>query len=125
MMSEHSTSHDLAMRMIEDERQSVFFVGYSDVDTPAGRLRASRPGQTFLFSASAGELTRRCQMEEFDLTAHANRNDLLEFAVRLEPRAIILGHGQDSAMEWFDRQFRSRLPKAKIFKSAPGQVIEA
>jgi hypothetical protein len=62
MMTEKTAAHDLAVRMIGDERQSIFFVGYADPDSPAGHLRASRPGEPFLFSAGAGELTRQCDV---------------------------------------------------------------
>ena len=41
MMSENTAAHDLAVRMIGDEKQAIFFVGYADPDTPAGRLRAA------------------------------------------------------------------------------------
>src|SRR5439155_21982083 len=41
MMSEQTAAHDLAMRMIEDENQAIFFVGYADPDTPGGRLKAA------------------------------------------------------------------------------------
>jgi Cft2 family RNA processing exonuclease len=40
MMSENTAAHDLAARMIGDERQSILFVGYADPDSPAGRLKA-------------------------------------------------------------------------------------
>jgi len=33
MMSENTAAHDLATRMIGDERQAIFFVGYADPDT--------------------------------------------------------------------------------------------
>ena len=56
MMSEHTAAHDLALRMLEDERQAIFFVGYADPDTPGGRLKAAKPGETFIFSPSAGEV---------------------------------------------------------------------
>ncbi len=45
MMSENTAAHDLAARMIGDERQSIFFVGYADPDTPGGRLKAAKPGR--------------------------------------------------------------------------------
>src|SRR6266446_2150179 len=70
MMSEHTAAHDLAARLIGDERQAIFFVGYADPDTPGGRLKAARKGETFVFSGHAGEVTRRCEVEDFDLTAH-------------------------------------------------------
>ena len=52
MLTECTPAHDLAMRMIGDERQAIFFVGYADPDTPGGRLKAAKPGETFVFSAA-------------------------------------------------------------------------
>jgi Cft2 family RNA processing exonuclease len=124
MMSENTAAHDLAVRMIGDERHAIFFVGYADPDTPGGRLKAARPGETFLFSAAAGEVTRRCQVEDFDLTAHANRDDLLEFIGQVEPRAIFLGHGEEDARRWFEEQIRLRYPKVRLFQPQPGAALE-
>jgi len=119
MMSENTAAHDLAARMIGDERQNIFFVGYADPDSPAGRLKAARMGETFVFSPRAGRVTKNCDMQDFDLTAHANRADLLEFVGRVSPRAILLGHGDDSARGWFAEQIRTRWPKIKIFQPQP------
>jgi Cft2 family RNA processing exonuclease len=119
MMSENTAAHDLAARMIGDERQSIFFVGYADPDSPAGRLRAAKPGETFVFSPRAGRVTRNCELQEFDLTAHANRGDLLEFVGQVSPRVVLLGHGDDSARAWFAEQIRSRWPKIQIFQPEP------
>jgi Cft2 family RNA processing exonuclease len=125
MMSEKTASHDLALRMAGDERHAIFFVGYTDPDTPGGRLRAAKPGEKFVLSPSGGSVTRRCQIEEFDLTAHANREDLLDFVDQAEPRAVVLGHGERGSREWFAEQIRMRHPKIKIFQPGPGENIEA
>jgi Cft2 family RNA processing exonuclease len=124
MMSENTAAHNLAMRMIGDPRQSIFFVGYSDPDTPGGRLKASKPGETFLFSPSAGQVTRQCEVEEFDLTAHANRNDLLDFVSQVEPRVVILSHGEEESRQWFETQIHARHPKMKIVRPGPGQSVQ-
>src|SRR6185369_12524706 len=79
MMTEKTAAHELALRMVNHEEHAIFFVGYADPDTPGGRLKRAKLGETFLFSQSGGELTRRCEIEDFDLTAHANRDDLMEF----------------------------------------------
>jgi len=123
MMSEHTAAHDLAARMIGDERQSIFFVGYADPDTPGGRLKRAKPGETFVFSPSAGRVTRRCQVQDFDLTAHANRGDLLDFVGQVLPRAILLGHGGDDARAWFEEHIRARWPKIKILQPQPGKIM--
>ena len=124
MMSENTAAHNLAMRMIGDEKQAIFFVGYADQDTPGGRLKAAVPGVPFIFSPSAGELTRRCELEDFDLTAHANRDELLNFVGQVSPRTVLLGHGDEDSRQWFEDQIRTRHPKIKVIQPAPGKVVE-
>jgi len=125
MMSENTAAHDLAARMIGDERQSIFFVGYADPDSPAGRLKAAKRGETFVFSPSAGRVTKNCDMRDFDLTAHANRGDLLEFIGQVAPRAILLGHGDEDSRAWFEEQIRSRWPKIKVIQPQSGKIVSA
>jgi Cft2 family RNA processing exonuclease len=123
MMSENTAAHDLAARMIGDERQSIFFVGYADPDTPGGRLKKATPGETFVFSPGAGRVTRKCELLDFDLTAHANREELLEFVGRISPRVILLGHGGDDSRHWFEAQIRGRWPQIKIIQPQPGRTV--
>jgi len=124
MMSENTAAHELGMRMIGDERQAIFFVGYADPDTPGGRLKKAKLGETFLFSGTAGEVTRRCELEDFDLTAHANRDELLNFVGQVSPRAVLLGHGSDTSRQWFEEQIRAKYPKIKVIQPGPGKIVE-
>lgn len=125
MMNANTAAHDLALRMIEDERHGIFFVGYADPDTPAGRLRAATPGAAFPFGALDRSVTRRCEIREFDLTAHANREELLDFVGRVSPRRVILGHGEDAARAWFRDQLAMRHPRIRVFDPGPGETVEA
>jgi Cft2 family RNA processing exonuclease len=124
MMSENTAAHDLALRMMGDEKQAIFFVGYADSETPGGRLKAAKDGETFIFSGSGGEVTRRCEVGDFDLTAHANREDLLDFVGRVEPRTILLGHGDADARKWFEEKIHARHPKIKVIQPEPGKAVE-
>jgi Cft2 family RNA processing exonuclease len=123
MMSENTAAHTLATRMIGDEKQSIFFVGYADPDSPAGHLKAAKQGETFVFSPSAGRVTKKCEVLDFDLTAHANREDLLAFVGQVAPRAVLLGHGDDAARKWFEEQIAERWPKIKIFQPEPMKSV--
>jgi Cft2 family RNA processing exonuclease len=123
MMSENTAAHDLAKRMIGDERQSIFFVGYADPDSPAGRLKAAKQGETFVFSPSAGRVTKKCDVQDFDLTAHANREDLMQLVGQVSPRAILLGHGDEAARNWFEQQINARWPKIKVFQPQPAKMV--
>lgn len=124
MLTENTAAHDLALRLLADERHAVFFVGYADPETPGGRLKASRPGQPFLFSRSAGEVTRHCEVLDFDFTAHANRDELLDFVGAVNPRVIVLGHGEPEARAWFAAALRRRHPRIRVFEPVPGEVLE-
>ena len=124
MMSENTAAHDLAMRMIGDERQSIFFVGYADPGTPGGKLKAAKMGETFVFSGSAGQVTRKCEVEDFDLTAHANRDDLLEFVGQASPHTVLLGHGEHDARMWFEDRIRTKYPKIKVIQPEVGKSVE-
>jgi Cft2 family RNA processing exonuclease len=123
MMSENTAAHDLAMRMVGDEKQSIFFVGYADPSTPAGRLRAAQQGETFHFSPSGGQLTKKCDVQEFDLTAHANRDELLDFVSRVAPRAVVLAHGDEDSKAWFIEQIQAKHPKIKVINPQPGEEV--
>ncbi len=125
MMSENTAAHDLASRMIGDEKQAIFFVGYADPETPGGRLKAAKHGETFVLSGKAGEVTRRCQVGDFDLTAHANREELLDFVGQVSPHTVLLGHGGEESRMWFEDQIRTRHPKIKVVQPQPGKSVEA
>ncbi|MBI3881841.1 MAG: hypothetical protein HY301_17480 [Verrucomicrobia bacterium] len=125
MMTENTAAHELAARMVGEEKHGIFFVGYADPDAPGGRLKKSRRGETFVLSPSAGQVTHKCDVEDFDLTAHANREDLLDFVGQVSPRVIFLGHGDVDSRAWFAEQIHARWPKIKIHQPEPGKMIEA
>ena len=124
MMTEKTPAYELALRMVEDEKMAIFFVGYCDPETPGGRLKAAKQGETFLFSPTSGELTKRCEVDEFDLTAHANRDDLLDFVGQVSPHTVLLGHGEEDARKWFEQQINARWPKIKVIQPQPGLSVE-
>jgi len=124
MMAENTAAHDLALRFMGEERHAILFVGYADPQTPGGRLKASQPGRPFLFSRTAGEAVRRCELAEFDLTAHANREDMVDFVGQVAPRTVVLGHGEPEAQAWFETTLRKRFPKMKCLRPGPGETAE-
>jgi Cft2 family RNA processing exonuclease len=124
MMNENTAAHELAQRMAGEPQHAIFFVGYADPSTPAGRLRAAKPEEPFLFSASGGELIRRCRMEEYDLTAHANREELLGFVGTVKPKTVVLGHGEPASKAWFAEQIRSKYPDTQVLSPKPGERVD-
>jgi len=124
MMNENTAAHDLAVRMMGDPKQAIFFVGYADSETPGGRLKAAKEGEKFMFSPGAGEMVRKCEIGDFDLTAHANREDLLDFVGKVDPRVVILTHGDEASRKWMEQQIHARHPKIKVIHPQPGKTVE-
>jgi Cft2 family RNA processing exonuclease len=124
MMSENTGAHALTQRLLEDEKHGIFFVGYADPETPGGKVKAAKHGERFTFSPSAGKLTRKCEVMDFDLTAHANRDDLLGLVGDVDPRVVVLGHGDHDARAWMAKAISERHPRIKIFQPGPGESVE-
>jgi Cft2 family RNA processing exonuclease len=125
MLTEHTAAHDLAVRLMREPQHAICFVGYADPDTPGGRLKVSEPGTPFRFSPSAGECVRRCELADFDLTAHANREELLDLVGQVNPRTVMLGHGSDESRAWFAEAIHQRHPRIRILQPGPGETAES
>lgn len=121
MLVERTPSYTLASGLVGHARNTVGFVGYCDPDTPGGKLLATKPGDVFLFETAHVKAKIKARIERFELSGHADREELLEFAVQAAPRSLILTHGDPDARAWFARELPTRLPKTKILDPIPGQ----
>lgn len=121
MMVEKTPSYAMASCLLGHARNSIGFVGYCDPETPGGKLLATKTGETFLFSKVNVKTKVKAHVERFSLSGHAERDDLLEFALQATPRSIVLTHGDQPARDWFARQFAANLPKSKVLDPVPGQ----
>ncbi|MCC5834972.1 MAG: MBL fold metallo-hydrolase [Opitutales bacterium] len=119
MMVAHTPSYNTAASLLGNHRNAICFVGYCDPDTPGGELLQTRQGERYLFEAIDRIEPVKAHIDKFDLSSHANREDLLEFACELDPRAIVLTHGDQPARDWFREQLSERLPDAKVFDPQP------
>lgn len=124
MVVENTPSYAMAASLLGHAANAICFVGYSDPDTPGGRLLAARKGETFVFDALQFQTPVRCSIERFELTGHADRDELLEFALHCEPRQIVLTHGDPPARAWFAEQIAEQEPKIRVLDPVPGQTYE-
>src|SRR5262249_11856973 len=98
---------------------SICFVGYCDPDTPGGALLKTNQGEDFVFKTLDYIAKVRATVEKFDLTGHAEREELFDFAIKANPRAIILTHGDPSARDWFIKTFANTSPQIKVVNPIP------
>ena len=123
MMTENTLSNLFARRVLGDENQSLFFVGYSDPESPAGRIRSASPGDEIVLDPKQPPIKLRCHIEEFNFSSHANRESLLRYAIALRPKKIILVHGDRPAIEWFELKLYRELPETEVIIPEPGKPL--
>ena len=123
MMTEHTLSNFWARKILPDPQQTLFFVGYSDPDSPAGKVRAAKAGDKVLLDPELPPVEKRCHVENFNFSAHAPRSSLLNYALALKPKKILLVHGDPPAIAWFRTELAAKLPGTEIVVPEPGREI--
>ena len=124
MMTENTLSNILAPRILEDPRAHCMFVGYSDPRSPAGRLRAGKQGDEVLLDPRHRPVRRRCRLDEFTLSAHSTREGLLHYVERVQPKKLLLVHGDSPAVGWFAREVPKVSPQTEVILPAPGVPVD-
>jgi Cft2 family RNA processing exonuclease len=124
MMTPNTLSNIFARRIVDNPRHSVFFVGYADPDSPAGLLRAASPGGEVVLEPGQPAQRVRCNIEQFQFSAHASRESLVEYAKRLSPKKILLVHGDPPAVEWMRATLSAKLPDTEVIIPPPGVELE-
>ncbi len=124
MMTENTLSNLFAQEFLAHERHSIYFVGYCDPGSPAGLLRATKPGDSVTLNSAYGPQPVRCPVDYFDFTAHAQREDLLRYILDVRPRVCVLVHGDPPALAWFQQELAVKAPEMKVIIPPPGEEIE-
>ena len=124
MLVERTPSYTLASGLLGHARNTIGFVGFCDPDTPGGKLLATAPGKTFTFAAIDVKAKVLARVERFELSGHAERDELLEFAVQTQARSIVLTHGDPGARAWFAEQLAQQLPGTKVIDPIPLKVCQ-
>ena len=101
MMTEHTLSNIFARRILGDASQHLFFVGYSDPDSPSARIRKASPGEEIMLDKDHPAIPLKCDVREFSFSAHTNRETMRNYAALLRPSKILLVHGDRPALDWF------------------------
>jgi Cft2 family RNA processing exonuclease len=63
-------------------------------------------------------------MKQFQFSAHASRESLIEYAKKLAPRKIVLVHGDAPAVAWMRAKLASELGGSEVIVPTPGVEIE-
>jgi Cft2 family RNA processing exonuclease len=119
MMVEHTPSYKVAASLLPHANNGLCFVGYCDGDTPGGKLLATRDEGSFFFETLDYLAPVRASIEQFDLSGHADREQLAEYATQSQARSIVLTHGDPDARAWFQTTLNQSLSEGTVLDPVP------
>src|SRR4029078_5626612 len=124
MMTPKTLSNIFARRVLENSEHSIFFVGYADPESPAGVLKTAQPGEFVSLDPDEPAQPLRCQIEQFQFSAHASRESIVRYVKQLAPKKVVLVHGDIPAVEWTHSTLTSELPGSEVIVPKPGVELE-
>jgi len=106
-----------AKKLINREENAIFLTGYQDEESPGRKLLNLNQGE--LIEIEGEKLTARCRVSQYNLSAHADSNQINQIISYLNPRSVILVHGNDSAIDCLAGQLR----KYNVWRPANNEEI--
>ena len=107
MVVPNTPSYNVAAGLIDNPRHALLFVGYCDPETPGGRLLSAPRGDPFLFGQLDVVRPLLAEVERFDLSCHADREELVNYAQQTRASTVFLTHGDPPARQWFRQALSS------------------
>lgn len=106
---------------IEDERNTVVIVGFQAAHT-LGRRLVEGVDEVRIF----GDMfERKAQVKVLNaFSAHADRNDLLDYVRHVKPRRICLAHGEQSQREALAETLRQEQLAEEVLLPTTGESVE-
>ncbi len=124
MMTPKTLSNIFARRVLDRPEHSIFFVGYADPESPAGVLQRAQPNDLVSLDEDEPAMPLRCQLDQFQFSAHASRESLLDYIKKVAAKKVVLVHGDAPAVEWMRAATAAALPESEVIVPLPGVEIE-
>jgi len=123
MLNEKTPANILAQVMVEDPRHGIFFVGYLDEDTRGFQLLTAGQGEEVLFDELRPPKLKNCDVRSFRFSAHSHRGEILQVVQELNPKKVILVHGEKGSIGWTAEMIREMDPKIDVIVPEAGTEI--
>ena len=129
MLFERTLSNKLAQRFVEDEKNGIFFVGFNKEDSPGARLVEAAEGQdgqtpTVTLDKERGPQKVRAEVGRYRFSGHSHRRDLLRIVEMLQPKKVLLVHGETEARGWMKDNIEHFFPGTEVILPEHGVEIE-
>ncbi len=124
MMTENTLSNVIAPQFLPNPAHAIFFVGYADPDSPGGKLRASKKGDSIMMSPTTEPEVIRCSVETFGFSAHGSRESITKFIQKAAPSKTVFVHGDPESVDWMKTVNQSEFPQGEFLQALPGIPLE-
>ncbi|MHB8596716.1 MAG: MBL fold metallo-hydrolase [Ktedonobacteraceae bacterium] len=112
------TSPLYAAETARREQDCLVFSGYQDEESPGAALLRARRGDRLQLGEQ--HVTLACQVERYNLSGHADAEQIVHVVSRVNPTRLVLVHGVPEALEALAKRF----PKIPVDIPAAGSTIE-
>ncbi|MBI3032290.1 MBL fold metallo-hydrolase [Candidatus Woesearchaeota archaeon] len=106
---------DYIKLLYHDEKTGIFLTGYQ-AEGSNGRLLMEEQ-KAFVDGMM---LNVKCHIEKFDFSAHCGRKELVALINDIQPKHLILNHGDEEAMESIKKEFSKKM---KVYTPELNQTI--
>jgi len=114
MLIETTPSYILAEEFLTNPKHGIFFVGYCDPETPSYLVSNSNKGDVIELNNDSESILIKSDIEKFDFSAHSNKNELLNIVESLNPKKIILVHGDIDSLVNLKNLIEEKYPEKQI-----------
>ena len=123
MMVESTLSFMLAKRWFHQKQSAIFTVGYMDDESPGYLVANARKGAKIKLKESEKEIEVKCEVKNFNFSAHSKRDELLEIVKKLNPDTIVLVHGDAGAIDWMGASIIKMKKGIKVHSTRIGKEL--
>lgn len=88
-----------AQRLVGEERNGIAITGYQDEESPGRQLLNLAEAETREITVAGRTLDVRCSVSKYALSAHADCNEISGLIEAINPREIVLVHGEGDSRE--------------------------
>ncbi|NOT56055.1 MAG: MBL fold metallo-hydrolase [Deltaproteobacteria bacterium] len=113
-----------AQGLVGDARNGIALTGYQDEESPGRRLLELADGVTENIALAGRSVPVHCQVSKYALSAHADSNELSRLIEVLNPREVVLVHGDSDARPALaDLLYRSATKHRPVHLPRTGETI--
>jgi putative mRNA 3-end processing factor len=110
---------DYMKMMFFEPKHGLFLTGYQGEGTNGRLLLQERCAYV-----DGKKVQWKGRIEQFDFSAHAGQDELVEAVQRMKPKILILNHGDDVALQAFADKVKRIVPKVIIAKIDQKIIVE-